>query len=256
MITSIVLKRCCKIGMNSSRKIEVNGTVLSVDKDIPFVRYRFDSYGDEEFNYIKQTMEQFKVSTHLVEINLEHEESARVLRYLRDNNFKLARYIYINITDEDVQRGLLSQNVIDTLREILEFNVDRIMLRDKSSTLDAMAFKHFCKQIVTALGVRTELIGVCSSPLSFGESACLTAVKARELMSLYSTTTDVALPSANHQCMNCCGCIRYMTVSEDTLAPADGKTKGASKKKEGESGNSEKASKPKSKPSLTLVNFI
>jgi hypothetical protein len=85
------------------------------------------------------------------------------------------------------------------------------------------------------------MMGICSSPLSFDDMACLTAVKAREIMSRYSTTTDVALPSANHQSMNCCGCIRYVTVTEDIPAPSDGKQKQASGNKK----NSSDESKPK-----------
>jgi hypothetical protein len=107
------------------------------------------------------------------------------------------------------------------------------------------------KQLCSQLRKSEEMFGVCSSPLSFSELACLTAVKARELMSVYSTIADVALPSANHQCMNCCGCIRYLTVTADTEAPADAKPFGGHKKEKVDNGGTpKKSSVSKSKPSM------
>lgn len=225
MITSIVVTGCYNIKNNSSNKIKIGENILSVEKDIPFIRYRFDNYGADELDYIDRMMKQFSASTHLAEIKL----NANVLNTItllsqRFNN--IAKYVYIDITDEEIKTESLSAEKLQQLQSIKEFKIDRFMIKDRSTMLDNLSFRRVTKQLATLLGKNDDgLYGVCSSPLSFGDLCCLTAVKARELMSTYSSVADVALPSANHQCMNCCGCIRYMVVDSDLEAPSDGKVK-------------------------------
>ena len=251
MVTSIVLTDCYSIGINGSRKFKVNDNVLSVDKDIPFVRYRFNQYTDKEFNYIKETMQKFVNSTHLVEINLD-ENAEEVVKYIEENIPNMAKFIYMSLTDEMVMSGAVDDAHKDLLEPLVELDIDRIMLRDKSTKLDTVA----AKRIITDLGVEfdldDEMIGICSSPLCFGEWACLTAVKARELMSKYNNTSDVALPSANHQSMNTCGCIRYMVINQDLEAPSDGKVKKEKVDKE----PSEKKEKAPAKPKGLVINNL
>lgn len=242
MISSIVLTGKHNIGINQNGKIKVDDKLFDVNSDIPFVRYRFESYGNEEYEYIKSMMQKFKVSTHLVEIQLS-ENSKDTVEYLINNIGNIAKYVYITVTDNEVNNGL-SEETLKILETLKGSQVDRYMLKDKSTMLDTVAAKHIIKKCCTILGVKDNTFGVCSSPLSFGDWSCLTAVKARELMSIYSTTADVALPSANHQCMNCCGCIRHMIIDSDLEAPLDTKQKGT-KKSEDKSEN-KKASKSKS----------
>ena len=224
MITSIVVTGTHKIGMNSSKKIKIGDNVLSVEKDIPFIRYRFNQYTEAEYNYILESMKQFCFSTHLAEVQLS-ENTADVIKYLAANIKNIAKYVYVDITDDDVASGNMSTDKISLLDKLVDIDIDRIMLKDKTTSLDTITAKRFIKTLSKRMNLTESTFGVCSSPLSFDDWACLTAVKARELMSIYSTIADVALPSANHQCMNCCGCIRYVTVTEDTLAPSDGKVK-------------------------------
>lgn len=228
MIASIVVDGCHDIGVSSSNKIKVGDNVLSIEKEIPFVRYRFNTYSETEYTYIKGMMQKFPFSTHLVEINLS-EETRGILEYLTANMDDMAKYIYIDVTDEDVRNGRLSDTVVNLLAGIADLTIDRVQFRDKSTTLDVVAVKNFIKQCRAITKLPVNLFGVCSSPLSFGEYACLTAVKARELMGLYSKVSDVALPSANHECMNCCGCIRYMVISNDIPAPITSKQKSSKK---------------------------
>jgi hypothetical protein len=250
MISSIVVTGTYNIGMNSAKKIKVDNNVLSVEKEIPFIRYRFDKYEETEYEYIKNMMQQFSISTHLAEIKL-NENSSKIIDELTEKVGSIAKYIYIEVTDTDVANGALTEETLNMFETVAEKDVDRFMFKDKSSTLDTVATKKFIKQCMTnhkftGSRLSESKFGVCSSPLSFGEMACLTAVKARELMSIYSKVSDVALPSANHQCMNCCGCIRYMVVTSDLEAPSEGKQKSAGRtKKDSESGSSETISKPK-----------
>lgn len=247
MITSIVVTGCYNIGMNSNKKIKINDNVLSVEKDIPFIRYRMESYEEKEFEYIKKMMAQFNLSTHLIEIKL-NDNTKNVLEYLSTNIPNIAKYIYTDISDEDVERGTLSDTAKQLLDNIVDYEIDRYMLKDKSKSLDTVSAKKIIKDLCKEFSLEEDMFGICSSPLSFGEFACLTAVKARELMSIYSPIADVALPSANHQNMNCCGCIRYLVVSSDTEAPADAKNKTKSTSKDNTSENEEKKEKTPAKP--------
>lgn len=230
MISSIMLtgKHC--IGVNTSGKIKVGDTILSVDKEIPFVRYKFESYDDADIEYIEQTMKKFKTSTHLVEIKL-NEQSAEVLDKLTSKFNNVAKFIYFDVTDEEVMNKQISEEKLSLLDKVYKYHVDRYSLVDKTSCLDSMTVTAFKKALNQRFGIKADNVGICSSPLSQGENACLTAVKARELMSIYSATADVALPSANHQDMNTCGCIRYMVVNSDIEAPADTKAAKSSEKK-------------------------
>jgi hypothetical protein len=245
MITSIVVDGCHNIKTNSANKIKVDDNILSVEKDIPFIRYRFNIYTENEYNYIVGMMNQFNRSTHLAEIQL-NIETYRVVSELTSKFNNLVKYIYIDVTEPEVQANALTEDKLQLLDSIKAFTIDRIMLKDKSVSLDTICAKKMFKQIMARLGITEDRLGVCSSPLSFSDWACLTAVKARELMSIYSSVVDVALPSANHQCMNCCGCIRYLVVSADTEAPAEGKAKGGSTKKAESSENDKNGEKKKS----------
>lgn len=229
MITSIVVTGTYKIGMNSNKKIKIGDNVLSVEKDIPFIRYRFSQYTEAEYAYILDSMKQFCFSTHLAEVQLS-ENTADTIKYLAESIKNIAKYVYVDITDDDVMSGDINPDKVNLLDKLIGLDIDRIMLRDNTTSLDTVTAKKFIKTLSKRMNLSESTFGVCSSPLSFSDWACLTAVKARELMSVYSTIADVALPSANHQCMNCCGCIRYVTVTEDILAPSDGKIKSTKEK--------------------------
>lgn len=247
MISSIVLTDCHKVSVSSNKKIKIGETILSIEKEIPFVRYRFQQYTEREYNYIKEMMQKFEYSTHLMEVTL-NSDIASIIKYAEENIEQIAKYVYIPLTDEDVARGSLSDEVKDLIDSIADFTIDRYMLKDNTSSLDAVSAKKIIKNASTELDIQQDEFGVCSSPLSFGELACLTAVKARELMSIYSKIADVALPSANHQCMNCCGCIRYIVIDKDTDVIQSEKKESGAKKSNGATKQSSRA--------LTLTKII
>ena len=252
MVTSIVLTGKYNIGMNSNKKIKVDDQTLSVEKDVPFIRYRFEQYGEEEFAYINKIKQQFCNSTHLVELKA-CENIDEVLSQLEQNIQSVAEYIYIDVTEPEALNKHLDDSKIQLMSKASQFKIDRFMLKDKSTSLDAVAANAIIADIKKKTGIKENMVGICSSPLSFSESACLTAVKARELMSLYSPVSDMSLPSANHQCMNCCGCIRYMVVSNDLETPADSKV-GVPKTKEPKANGEPKEPKEPKQPKAKAVN--
>ena len=243
MISSIVLKDRFKIGMNSSKRFGFNDTVFSVEKDVPFVRYRFEQFIESDIEYIKSMMEQFHFSTHLAEFNLSETVGSQY-NLICSNFDNIVKYLYIDITEPEVLSKQLSQEKMSYIMNIANLKFDRIMIRDKSTSLDMVTFKTVVRTLDTIFHIKEENYGVCSSPLSFGELACLTAVKARELMSTYTGVTDMSLPTANHECMNCCGCIRYMVIDRDVEAIPDSKSEGSKKEK----ANTEKAEKEPKEP--------
>ena len=240
MISSLVVTGTYNIGRNSSNKICVEDNIMSIDKDIPFVRYRFSEYNDNSFEYIKKSIEIFNRSTHLAEVNLDNNTVA-IINKLRENN--MAVFVFVDITDADIANGAFNPYVVGAAEALKTsgVHVDRFMIRDKTTSLDTVTAEKFIKQLMNMTGMQKKDFGICSSPLSFGNYACLTAVKARELMSQYSTPADVALPSANHQNMNTCGCIRYFVINNDLMAPSDGKAKRAAKKSSDGDGEAQRA---------------
>lgn len=231
MVTSIVLTGRHTLNINSFNKLKAGDNIISIEKDIPFVRYRFAVYTDADFQYIISTMDKLKYSTHLIEIKL-NTNTVTNLEWLKNNIANIARFIYIDVTDEDVARGGLTTDNLNLLMGIAQYNVDRVMLKDKSTKLDIVTAKKIIYALSKQTGIKRDNFGVCSSPLSFGDMCCLTAVRAREIMAVYSLIADVALPTANHQCMNHCGCIRYIVIDSDTDVISESK---ANLKKESKS---------------------
>lgn len=247
MVTSIVFTGKHNVGVENE-KFMLGGDKNSI-KDVPFVRYRFDNYTQEEIEYIKRQQLKFKYSTHLAELQLS-SLTAEQIGLITSQIENIAIFIYVPITDTEVSVGL-SAEIIENLKSIASSMYDRIMLKDKSTSLYLVSANNLKAQIASVIGIKAEEIGICGSPLSFGTEPCLTAIKARELISLYSLNDGCAIPSANHQCMNTCGCIRYVVISSDVPAPV-------SKKKTSTSSGSKanKSSKTKVKVNKAPLEWV
>lgn len=226
MNTSIVLTGMHSIGVDSTGRFMVKDTKVSI-KDVPFVRYRFTEYSDDELIYIEVMKKKFNYSSHMIEITLTADTKKIMDKVKRIEN--LIKFVYIPIDDSDVMNGI-SEEKIRLLQEIDGEFFDRLMIKDNSNTLDAIGSIRLKKQLSELVEMEYTDIGVCSSPLSFdGKNACLTAVKARELSAEYAESDEVALPSANHECMNTCGCIRYHVFETSVIAPVNKGNKGTIK---------------------------
>lgn len=234
MVSSLVLTGTYTIGMSGSGKIKVEDNILAI-KNIPFIRYRFGNYGDTELEYIKNMKEKFKGPVHLAEVTIG-PRAAEELKHLSEIN-SLARFLYIPVNNSD---GDIPQEVYDLLGEIVEVEkgvnqplYDRIMIKDTNSYLYPLLASQVKMKISKATGFNQFDIGVCGSTFSFkgGTSdvgdCCLTAVKARELLAKYSESDEIMVPTASHESMSCCGCIRYMVVSSDLESPGSTGSRGA-----------------------------
>jgi len=217
MVTSLVLTGAHRVDI-------VNGFVdlgsdekISV-KNIPFVRYKLDTYNKEELEYIKNMKIKFKHSCHMAEVRVDKDISEYLENIHQIEN--LVTLIYLEITDDTVKNGLNDDQKL-WLSNLSDFSIDRYMIKDCSNTLNIIKAESLKKEIKGLIKLKNLDIGICSSPYSFdGRSACLTALKARELSAEYAENDEVALPTSNHECMDRCGCIKYTVISKDIIGQA------------------------------------
>lgn len=218
MITCLAFKNVLGVNVGTKGKFEMSGEKYSI-KDIPFVRYKFDTYGDSELGFIKSVMKQFEVSGHIAEVNLglfnTLDELTDCMGKLLEIEY-LAVFTYADIRNSDVEARRLSDKQTQFIAAVRNNPKVRVCLRDCSNNLDTWVIDDITTQLKKEAGVKSE-ISICGSPLSFDGRACLTAVKARELAANCCLNFDAALPSSNHQSMNTCGCIRYMIVDKPII---------------------------------------
>ena len=243
MVSNIVFKGRYNVGVNSQGRLMINGERSSI-KEVPFVRYRFNSYSEDDIEFILEQANKFKYSVHLVELELsgDIEEQYRLIKGSLDGKLDVGIYIYVPIDDTDLIDGI-SEEKLDWIELLGDIEYDRLMIKDKSTSMFLEGANRVKREISEILGINEVDIGICSSPLSFDGNACLTAVKARELMAIYGKSDEVSIPSANHECMNTCGCMRHMVVESDISMPENRGSKsvvvgeGVSKKKKVSSGS-------------------
>ena len=232
MVTGILLTGTYNVGINTNGKLKTpNGTTISIN-DVPFVRYRFNQYGPAEMEFIQNNMKRFQC-LNIIDIEL-NSQTCNILEDIENRELNIAKFIMIPITNEEILHGL-SSDVMEYLDNLSGYEVDRIVLKDVSNNSFPEALNRFRSEIakmssLRSMGIKELNIGICGGPYCFSGDACLTAVRARELMAKYSERKDDVVPSANHEgkldnvnfegCTNTCGCIRYHVYKHDVEAPA------------------------------------
>ena len=259
MVCNLVLNGKHKIGINKD-KFMLKEEKVDI-KDVSFIRYRFDKYGDEEADYIEETMNKFNYSTHLAEIYLYPGFSEDVNK-LTERFDNLAIFLYISISDEDVKNNDISDKYKELLEEAYDNDVefDRIMVKDLSTSLFTVSANKIKNSIRNITRVEDNEIGFCESPLSrYDGNACLTALRAREIAAKYNENDKCALPSANHECKNSigCGCIKYTLIECDLEAPLDKEKSSKKTKTETKEGSvkSKKESPKKKAPGKVIPSI-
>lgn len=242
MIQSLKLRNMYEINVNANGKFVYDEVKMDI-KDVPFIRFRLDKYTAEAIGYIKGLNEIFKYSTMLIELdaNSLSEDDVNAVKDLDDT---CAIFLYIDIHEENLKKLTVSENIEETCIEhaIETLNVDRVCLVDKTDTLNAVIAADLIESVAEELFTDAESISICSSPLSCTGMACLTAVKARELMAEYSTVDDVPLPTANHE-KSCCGCIQYLEIEHNTDRVIEKSTGGKREPKEKKESSEKKPKK-------------
>jgi hypothetical protein len=225
---------------------------LSIKKEIPFVRYRMETYGAEQLNYIKNSMKKFQNSGHIVETIIgKHTFEEQVALSQIEG---LALFMALEINDEDVTASAKMEftRLINAITAGIspEVTPERIVLRDKTTTMHTIDLGRIRNGLKGYNKAYQKDFGVCESPLSFDNEACLTARIARDIASRYCKSNDIALPSSNHESMAGCGCIRYIAVTTDMRIPfsarnASGKASTLKKANNDSGGDSDGATKKK-----------
>lgn len=207
-------------------KVRVNGEVIQL-KEIPFLRYSLPKYDIEEVEYIAHNQKAFNSAVTIVEFEL-NDTTIESMELLNDTFEELDReyvkFIYTDVTDDDIERGTLGSDRLQRLMEVSESEyIDTVVIKDKSTKLSRTDIIKFKEEIGNV--VKNCHIAVCNSPFSFSEDACLTALRARELLSEYSERDECAIPSARHECMDCCKCMRHINIEQDCLFDPEKKEK-------------------------------
>jgi hypothetical protein len=217
MITSLKIMKPVEVAVGSAGKFKVNGGEALDIKDIPAVRYCFDKYGIDEVEFIKKMMGIFKHSVHVVEFSVHQPETYEAVHNEIQN---VAFIAHFDITDELAKSQVYSvddQSVLAALRTV---PVNRLMLNDKSNSLDYIGMSALIKAASVVTGINARNIGICGSPYTDSSNCCMNAAIAREWSAKYNHVGEGALPSANHDNKDCgnCGCLRYEVVESDIIA--------------------------------------
>ena len=222
MIASIFLTGKYNVGIGDGQKVLIEGHTLSL-KQIPFVRYSFDSYGEEEIEFIRGNQQKFVGPVHMAQVTLSPTCRKEIEDLKKLHN--LAVFLYIPVYDQYITNGI-PEDVKLMLEGLYGAEIDRVMIKDKTSMLYPVAAERLKSEICEAMdhGVSRYDIGICGSPLSFRNNdaegqACLTALWARRIMADYAESDDIVVPSASQECMTHCGCLQYFIIDKDIPAP-------------------------------------
>ena len=212
-----------------NNKFSLYGETVNIN-DVAYVRYRLNSFSSDEVDeYIGDIIEKFNVSSHLIEVPLSETSGADIER-ITNRYENVIPFLYIDITDDDVEKYSLSSEKLSLLDKFKESGafVERVMLKDKSSSLYTISGNKIREQVAKLLEMNSSDIGFCQSPLSLCDgNCCLTAERARKLSAQYNECDSASLPSANHEFKNDnnCACIKHTLVTCDLVDIADKKPK-------------------------------
>ncbi len=223
MIASLMVTGEYEMSTNKDGKIHLENNKISI-KDIPFVRYRLKD-SSNIIQYIQKYKQMFKYSCHVMELDALCPHTISILNELEQNELDdIIVFIYFEVYNEDLKDIGIGAEKMESLRKIAEKHFERLILVDKTTEMHMVQYNNLVSQVMGELGLEESSIAVCGSPLSIGDNCCLTAIKARELMALYGETDECPLPSAKHESMNHCGCIRHITIDRDMVNDGDAKS--------------------------------
>lgn len=241
-----------------NNKFSLYGETVNIS-DVAYVRYRLNSFNSDEVDeYIGKIIKKFSVSSHLIEVPLSETSGADIER-ITNRYENVIPFLYIDITDDDVEKYSLSSEKLSLLERFKESGafVERVMLKDKSSSLYTISGNKIREQVAKLLEMSSSDIGFCQSPLSLCDgNCCLTAERARKLSAQYNECDSASLPSANHEFKNDnnCACIKHTLVTCDLVDIADKKPKVVKTAKVSEQ-KEKKAVLPKKKGIQVPVNW-
>lgn len=239
MISSLRVHGKFDIGVSANDTVMMGDKEVSL-KDIPIVRFKLSSYGQDEVNYIRLIMHKLKYSSAIIEVN--DDSNISEIEVLQSMSDIAGLMYYVVIDDEKYKREQFEAST--KLSGVMKLsNFEKVVLLDRTETMDMIGADALIKRVAKVLKIPVDKVGMCESPMCLSAGVCcLSAIDARDIASKYNFNTDVALHSANHQDMEMCSCVRHFNVTSDVEAPIK---KISTRKSSGESKKSN--SKPKNK---------
>lgn len=227
MTSSIVLTNTIDIRFNKKNSFkykdeDLNEVYEFKQQEIPAVRYRFNAYTLKEIVYIKNSLQKFRYSVHIAEVNLSEccVDYIEKLVELKE----VAVFLYFDITKENVVTKTFNESqrkVLGTLKDTCLDKIERIMMRDVDGVLHMMVARPLILSLANLLGLDKSKIGYCSCAFSANGLCCLTAERARDIAARYSSNSNFAIATnavegKNIEHQNGCYCIRHILITHDT----------------------------------------
>lgn len=212
------------------KQVVIKTAVDEISSVSYWMAWRQDNREENEA-FIKKMMARFPHSLHVC-----HFAGSSDLTCIADTAVfdRIPLIVHSEVNEVDLQAlQTASQLYIGLPEGLVESRrVDRVMLDDNTQTLFTVAANKLRKEYAKAFCLSIESVGICGSPLSMGETCCLTAQRHREWAARYVTDPFVVLASANHQGGvpgQHCTCLREHLVNRD-IVTMDNPKKGAPKK--------------------------
>lgn len=265
MIKSLVITGLYNISLDANNRVEIDDKKVSI-KDIPYVRYKFDKYGDEEVEYIRKSIEKFPYSVHIADIQLVNnaQETCDRLNEIFNSNengdMNIILFVVINVYGDTVENGCFSDDAVGMIGDIDKDSVHRFIIKDcDQAIVDKSRADKLIKALMSVSHANVSDIAICGSILSGDKGyskGCLPASVVRDLQTFKSEDIEVPLVPEGHQnCGGCCGCTRYAIVDSDIKVTKSERVSGNSRAKvKGEPGESSEKRAPvrKAIPSYNL----
>lgn len=257
MTSSIVITDTYKLDFDKKNKFyyideNVNTTYEFQKEEIPVVRYRFNHYGINELNYIKDSLKKFDYSVHIAEVKLDADSVSEIK--LLSSLKEVAIFVYIDLYKDNIVNKSFSEaqrNILNPLKDSVLDKVERFMLKDVDNVLHMLVARPLLKSISSYLGVKEDKVGYCSCAFSTNGLCCLTAERARDIAARYSNNEHFAIATnavegKNIEYQRGCNCIRYILINHDMniLSDEDKKSNKSSRVKKQKENKSSKEVSP------------
>ena len=219
MIKSLVLTGMFKIPV-SNEQIYVDGKKLAL-KDIPYIRYRFENYGEEEVNYIKECIQKFKYSVHIADITVKDgcaQTCDALDETFNNEDINLFMFAIIKLTP-GMTSGEISENLRDNLEQLSKREITKYVLKDdmfNSVVCRVDEYDAVRRLLMKITGLKSDKFSLCGSPFEPG-NGCLTASTVRQLQTYKEADIEIPLVPEGHENSGSCGCTRYEVVSCDLI---------------------------------------
>lgn len=246
MIHSLYISKPVTVRPNSRGKLNVpTGAVLADGKadvihtsvqEVVSISYHFEDHDDiaKLPEYVRGMQKIFPHTLHVVHLDTSYD-SKELVKANKQFFDSLPLIVHLPVFDRDIENGTIADiesfSEWQAVVEVLGSNpIDRYMLDDLTTSMYTDMANRLRKQAADMFGTDIESIGICGSPLSDNELCCLSARLDREWAAKYVHNEFVVLPSANHQNMERCGCLRFVVIEHDVItldaAKSGGKSSG------------------------------